>query len=94
MMCENNNIIFFHSRSAYGVMLQCWRSKPCERPSARTVYRELETIERELVLIRRHLQRSAASVASSGGANHHIIHQQQQAGCSGRDTPQSPKSFV
>ncbi|XP_059091496.1 tyrosine-protein kinase transmembrane receptor Ror2-like isoform X1 [Tigriopus californicus] len=65
-------------KSAYRVMLSCWHSKPANRPSFRALLKELETIERELILIQKHY-RSQKSILSVD---------------SGRNTPQSPKSFV
>ncbi len=56
-------------KSAYRLMLSCWHPQAANRPSFRTLYRELETIERELVLIQRHFrsQKSVASMASIAG---------------------------
>lgn len=74
-------------RSAYRLMQSCWRPKPADRPSFRALHRELETIERELVLIRRHYSRSQKSVmAGTNGTLNNAV--------SGRNTPQSPKSMA
>ena len=51
-------------KSAYRVMLGCWQRKSSDRPSFRNLYRELETIEKELALIRRHFK-SQKSILSS-----------------------------
>ena len=68
-------------KSMYKLMLLCWNPKPNSRPSFRTLFRELEIIERELVLIQKHF-RSQKSILSETAAG-------------GRMTPQSPcKSFV
>ena len=64
-------------KSVYKLMILCWNPKPNARPSFRTLYREMETIERELKLIQKHF-RSQKSIISE----------------TGRNTPQSPKSFV
>ena len=71
-------ISHFETKSAYKIMLTCWNPKAVERPSFRTLYRDLETIERELILIQKHYksQKSILSMDSVGG----------------RNTPQSPKS--
>ncbi len=55
-------------RSVYKVMLTCWNPKAPHRPSFRTLYRDLETIERELVLIQRHYrsQKSILSIQETG----------------------------
>jgi len=42
-------------KSVYRVMSGCWSSKPNNRPCFRTLYRELDTIEGELILIQKHL---------------------------------------
>lgn len=65
-------------KSAYKLMLLCWNPKPTARPTFRTLYRDLETIERELQMIQKHF-RSQKSILSESN---------------GRMTPQSPKSFV
>ena len=51
-------------KSVYKVMMSCWHAKTSDRPGFRNLYRQLETIEKELVLIRRHLHRSHKSVLS------------------------------
>jgi len=53
-------------KSMYKIMLLCWNPKPSARPSFRTLYRDLETIERELVLIQKHF-RSQKSILSENG---------------------------
>jgi len=42
-------------KSVYKLMSLCWSSKPVNRPAFRTLLRELERIEAELVLIQKHL---------------------------------------
>ena len=42
-------------KSIYKLMKLCWSSKPINRPSFRTLLRELETIEAEIQLIQKHL---------------------------------------
>ena len=53
-------------KSVYKLMLLCWNPKSNGRPSFRTLYRELETIERELKLIQKHF-RSQKSILSENG---------------------------
>ena len=53
-------------KSLYKLMLLCWNPKPSSRPSFRTLFRELETVERELVLIQKHF-RSQKSILSENG---------------------------
>lgn len=53
-------------KSAYKLMLLCWNPKPLARPSFRALYRDLETIERELNLIQKHF-RSQKSILSENG---------------------------
>ena len=76
-------------KSAYKVMASCWRPKTADRPGFRTLLRELETIERELVVIRRHYYRSQKSVLSMAAVSN-----SNEGKASGRDTPQSPKSVA
>jgi len=73
LLCPENT-----PKSAYRLMTTCWNSKPHDRPSFMILYRELEVIERELIMIQRHF-RSQKSILSE---------------CGGRNTPQSPKSFA
>ena len=65
-------------KSAYRIMTLCWNAKVQDRPPFKILYRELEIIERELILIQRHF-RSQKSILSESG---------------GRITPQSPKSYA
>ena len=60
LQCPDNT-----PKSVYRVMISCWRPQASSRPSFRTLYREMETIEKELVLIRRHFK-SQKSVMSEG----------------------------
>ena len=60
LQCPDNT-----PKSVYRVMISCWRPQAHSRPNFRTLYRELETIEKELVLIRRHFK-SQKSVLSEG----------------------------
>ena len=60
LQCPDNT-----PKSVYRVMISCWRPQAQSRPNFRTLYRELETIEKELVLIRRHFK-SQKSVLSEG----------------------------
>ena len=39
-------------------MSGCWSNKPSDRPCFRTLYRDLDTIEGEIILIQRHLHSS------------------------------------
>ena len=42
-------------KSMYKLMCMCWNAKPTSRPCFRTLYRELETVEGEMILIQKHL---------------------------------------
>ena len=53
-------------KSMYKLMLLTWNPKASSRPSFRTLYRELETIEKELSLIQKHF-RSQKSILSETG---------------------------
>jgi receptor tyrosine kinase len=53
-------------KSAYRLMTLCWNGKSHERPPFKVLYRELEIIERELILIQRHF-RSQKSILSESG---------------------------
>ena len=95
-------------KSAYKVMASCWAPRVADRPGFRTLLRELETIERELVVIRRHYYRSQKSVVSmaavstaangsaevSAAAAGPVQAAAAAAAASGRNTPQSPKSVA
>ena len=78
LVCPENT-----PKSAYKTMMSCWNPKAVNRPSFRTLYKDLETIERELLLIQKHYksQKSILSMDSIGVGG-------------GRNTPQSPKSFA
>jgi len=43
-------------KSVYKLMTMCWSSSPANRPCFRTLHRELDTIEGEIVLIQKHMQ--------------------------------------
>ena len=52
-------------KSVYKVMSSCWSASPSSRPCFRTLFRDLDTIEGELVLIQKHLNSSQRSTPSS-----------------------------
>jgi len=54
-------------KSIYKLMRLCWSSNPANRPAFRTLLRELDTVEGELILIQKHLgsQRSTPSSPKS-----------------------------
>ena len=45
-------------KSVYKAMSSCWAASPASRPSFRSLWRDLDTIEGELVLIHKHLHTS------------------------------------
>ena len=53
-------------KSAYRLMTLCWSPKAHERPQFKVLHRELEIVERELILIQRHF-RSQKSILSESG---------------------------
>ncbi|QQP34872.1 Uncharacterized protein FKW44_022912 [Caligus rogercresseyi] len=55
-------------KSIYKIMKSTWNTQPNMRPMFRILYRELETIEKELTILQRHFksQKSIASVESMG----------------------------
>jgi receptor tyrosine kinase len=52
-------------KSAYRLMTLCWNSKASDRPQFKLLYRELEIIERELILIQRHFRSQGSILQNS-----------------------------
>lgn len=73
LQCPDNT-----PKSVYKVMSACWHATAPSRPSFRTLLREMETIEKELVLIQRHYKSQKSILSETGRMT----------------PPQSPKSFV
>ena len=72
MECPENT-----PKSVYKVMSSCWAASTSSRPSFRTLFRDLNTIEGELTLIQKHLKGLGVEVAKNvilGGVKSVTLH--------------------